>query len=283
MLDAFGEVELEREVPPRGQTGDLWFVPRVGAPSPVELLGSLARGPTLVELFSGPLKRRAVTGCLSKLFAIQGELNRAVRRATGARRGAEASLVIIATTASQAVLRGFGAAPHSAGVYRLAPSLATMVVAVHSLPREPRTLALRLPGRGRVFREAVADLAALPDSSPLAGPLREALVHWRLELVRRGALTPEEEDFVMQTELPRQWFKRVMAETAAEAEARGEARAALRVLTLRFHEVPASLQARLLAFSDAATTSRLVDLAVQAQTLDDVEAALDAVDAERPS
>lgn len=281
-LGGRGEAELEKEVAAHVQAVDVWFTPHPGdgPPGASELLASLAPGPTLFELFSGPLREREVLGCLSKLLAVRAGLARQ-RRAGLARRVVpeQPRLVIVATTASRRTLARLGAPPESPGIFRLPPALATVIVAAHGVPREPSTLIVRLMGRGCVLRGALEDLDALPASEPLARPLRDLLVRWRVELMSAGMLTRDEEDFVMQTERYSDiWFRQVReqfkAEGREEGREEGQILAALRVLALRFGELPPALESRLLAISEADAASRLIDLAVQAPSLDAVVDAL---------
>lgn len=208
--------------------------------------------------------------------------------------------MLVATTVSETVLSGLGAVKESPGLYRPARMLATVIVAVHRLPRTVETLPARLMGRGRVLRTAVAELAARPASTPLVRTLRDLLVRWRVELQRAEVLTPDEEEFVMETESAFDtWYKEIVERERAEGRKKGRregrrvgqgqrvgrtegetvglVEAALRVLAARFGEVPHALEARARTITDPGEASRLVDLAIHASTLAAVADALPAV------
>src|SRR6185436_5574508 len=55
------------------------------------------------------------------------------------------------------------------GIYQAAPWLRTSVVMVTELPVRRDTLLVRLMGAGRVLRQAIAEIAALPEDAPERG------------------------------------------------------------------------------------------------------------------
>ncbi|AFZ60609.1 hypothetical protein ACOWPH_20450 [Anabaena sp. PCC 7938] len=62
------------------------------------------------------------------------------------------------------------------GIYFLPKLFKTVVVAIHQLPSTPETLFLRILGRGKVQRQAVEELEALANNSPLLADIIQ-LVH----------------------------------------------------------------------------------------------------------
>ncbi|GMV44545.1 MAG: hypothetical protein AMXMBFR64_62610 [Myxococcales bacterium] len=296
-LDGRGKAEIEKELVAQVQAVDVWFTPRPDAGPSTNLFASLAQGPTLFELFSGRLREADLHACLSKRLAVRAELLRQHR--TAPRRGAppEPLLVLVATTVSETLLSGIGATQETPGLYRTPRMLATVIVAVHRLTRTLATLPARLMGRGRVLRAAVAELTALPYDTPLVRSLRDLLVRWRVELQRAEMLTPDEEEFVMETESAFDtWYKEVVERERAEGrkagreagrkagrkegrkegEVAGQVGAALRMLAARFGEVPHAVEAKARAITDPDEASRLVDVAIQAPSLAAVADALPA-------
>jgi hypothetical protein len=278
-----GEAEIEKEIVAHVQAVDVWFTPGPDAGPATELLASLASGPTLFELFSGRLRDADIHACHSKRLAMRAALLRQHRAARPRGKPQEPLLVIVATTTSPGILSGFGATQERPGLYRLPGRLATVIVAVHRLPRTVETLPARLMGRGRVLRAALLDLTALPPNAPLVQPLRDLLVRWRIELQRAEVLTPDEEEFVMETESAYDtWRKQIFQQGRDEGRdegrnkgrAEGEVAAALRVLAARFGEVPPDLETRARTITDPGAAGRLVDLAIEAPTLAAVAAAL---------
>ena len=150
------------------------------------------------------------------------------------------------------------------------------VVVLAELPRTRATLLLRLLGAGRLLREALADLAALPDDAwekSIATPL---LVHFRLG--NDEPATNEEDDVSAEI---RAWFEDYQQKLRAEErkegrkEGRDEGRTEgerillLRQLRARFGELPAAAVARVEA-ADVALLERWGERVLGAKTLAEV-------------
>jgi hypothetical protein len=148
--------------------------------------------------------------------------------------------------------------------------LVTRVVVLSELPRTRETLLLRLLCSGRLLREALADLAALPDDAwekSIAMPL---LVHFRLGTDEPA--THEEEDDVS-AEI-RAWFEDYqqklrdegLKEGLKEGRKEGERTLLLRQLRARFGELPAASVARIEA-AELAELERWSERVLSAKTL----------------
>ena len=160
----------------------------------------------------------------------------------------------------------------SPGVYCAVWGLEMRVVVLAELPRTRATLLLRLLGAGRLLREALADLAALPDDAwekSIATPL---LVHFRLG--NDEPATNEEDDVSAEI---RAWFEDYQQKLRAEErkEGRDEGRKEgerillLRLLRARFGELPAAAVARVEA-ADVALLERWGERVLGAKTLAEV-------------
>jgi hypothetical protein len=112
--------------------------------------------------------------------------------------------------------RGFWAGP------RL---LAMGVVVLSELPRRRDTLLLRLLGRGRVLREAIDDLKALPADAKERELALPPLIALRFEVTQDPNPSEETRDLLMATTdlmaIYEQWEKRVQAEAAEKAIQQG--------------------------------------------------------------
>jgi flagellar biosynthesis/type III secretory pathway protein FliH len=84
------------------------------------------------------------------------------------------------------------------GVYFLAPSLKTAIVAIHQLPRTPETLWVRVLGKGNVQKQAIAELKALPEDNPFRFNALELLYNLRTILEVRQDLDPEDRELIME-------------------------------------------------------------------------------------
>src|SRR5262245_37185417 len=177
-------------------------------------LGELSAEPSLFEPFRNTPTLREIRRCVCKQHTWHNELERRARAASdGALSDANAdapprlavpfpALVVIGPGRPETVLDAYGCTVSSPGIYHAVWGLAMRVVVLAELPRTRGTLLLRLLGAGRLLREALTDLAALPDDAwekSIATPL---LVHFRLGI--EDAATNEEDEVSAEI---RAWFK----------------------------------------------------------------------------
>ena len=111
-------------------------------------------------------------------------------------------LWILATSASATLLDSFGAKLDTnnwpQGVYLLAESLRTSVVAINQLPATAETLWVRILGKGATQQQAITELIALGQNDPLRGSVLDLLITWRINLETKDNLTEDERDLIMQ-------------------------------------------------------------------------------------
>lgn len=106
------------------------------------------------------------------------------------------------------------------------------LVVVRQLPRTPETLILRLLSRGTTFREAVDELAELPEVAPELTQLAERVMHVLVAFANELPQDPTEEDMQSLQDIEAaysKWERRVKAEGKAEGRAEGK-RESLRML-----------------------------------------------------
>ncbi|KYF55067.1 hypothetical protein BE08_20245 [Sorangium cellulosum] len=287
--------QTEVEVLAATQKIDVFSVPdpaREAERARMGLLGELAAEPSLFEPFHGTPSLRQVRRCLRKQLTWHHELERRARAAAGAA-GAAAldedadaptqpavdfpALVVIGRGRPETVLDAYRCEPVQPGVYHAVPGLVMRVIVLAELPRTRGTLLLRLLGSGRVLREALADLAALPDHAWEKGIVKPLLIHFRL-----GADEPttDKEDDVS-AEI-RAWVEEYEKNLRAEARTEGRreghkegrteeaARAVLTALRVRGIAVPDTARERILAEKDPETLERWLERAVVAPSLAEV-------------
>ncbi|KYF61419.1 hypothetical protein BE11_03825 [Sorangium cellulosum] len=300
--------QTEVEVLAATQKIDVFSVPdpaREAERARMGLLGELAAAPSLFEPFHGTPSLRQVRRCLRKQLTWHHELERRARAAAGATaldEDADAptqpavdfpALVVIGRGRPETVLDAYRCEPVQPGVYHAVPGLVLRVIVLAELPRTRATLLLRLLGSGRVLREALVDLAALPDDAWEKGIARPLLVHFRL-----GADEPttDKEDEVS-AEI-RAWVEEYEKNLRAEARTEGRreglnegrreglneglnegrkegraeeaARAVLTALRVRGIAVPDTARERILAEKDPETLERWLERAVVAASLAEV-------------
>jgi hypothetical protein len=139
------------------------------------------------------------------------------------------------------------------------------VLVLSELPRRRDTLLLRLFGRGRVLREAVADLKALPRDAPEREVAMQPLVALRFEVKEDPLPDDEARAFLMATRnLYEEWEIRVKAEGKAEGEARGLTSALVAAYETRFGPMSQTLRKALAKGVDPALTSLWMGLFITA-------------------
>ena len=83
------------------------------------------------------------------------------------------------------------------GVYQQSKLLPLGLVVLDELPEDRQTLTLRLMGRGRTLKRAVAELKGLAENDPLRTPVLNLLEKWRIIQTPVLELDPQEQEVVM--------------------------------------------------------------------------------------
>jgi Domain of unknown function (DUF4351) len=275
--------ETEVEVLAATQKIDVFSIPdpaRAAERAHMGLLGELAAQPCLFEPFHDTPTLRQLRRCLNKQHAWHHELERRARATAGARASpAEPArdrpaanevpfpaLVIISPGKPATVLDAYGCKPVLPGVYQAASwGLALCIVVLAELPRTRETLVLRLLGSGRLFSQALADLARLPDDAWELSVATPLLIHFQLA----GHDHSKNEEDNVSAEI-RAWFddyqRKLRSEEREEGRKEGERSLLLRQLRTRFGELPPAAVARIEA-ADLADLERWGERIFGAQTL----------------
>ncbi|MBI5547097.1 MAG: hypothetical protein HY901_24720 [Deltaproteobacteria bacterium] len=170
---------------------------------------------------------------------------------------------VISSGKPEGAMVGLGFVPRaswSLGVYALPEAWGVFLVVLSELPRVRETLILRLMGSGKVLREAIEDLKALPADAPERQVIEPLLVRMQVEI--RAAPRPrtdDEEDFVMNSqELMEQFQSKLRDEGREEGLEEGLRRGLLAAYAARFGVAPGPLAKALQATRDP---TRLIGLA----------------------
>jgi hypothetical protein len=175
LLKRYGEFKASEKVPSEVREIDALFTPFPGEEINLQTLGLLGRFasfPALFEPFRNAASDDEICNCILKLLCVRGAFQRDAR-SNNARipESALPKLWILTPSASKRKLSDFGAteaADWVSGVYLMPKALRTAIVVIHQLPRTPETLWLRVIGRGRVQKQAIDELEALPLRHPYA-------------------------------------------------------------------------------------------------------------------
>jgi hypothetical protein len=288
-LSRASATETEVEVLAATQKIDVYCVPdpaRDAERAHMGLIGELSAVPTMFEPFHDTPSFRHVRTCLRKQLTWAHELERRARAAAGSPSPSETSevdedpdastpgavpypvLVVISPGRAETALRAFGCTASRPGVYDAVEEWAVRILVLAELPRTRDTLLLRLLSKGRIYDDALADLAALPEDAWERGVAMPILVCLRPET--------KEASGVNNVEI-REWFEGVQAqkrdegrkEGRDEGRKEGELTVLLRLLRARFGELSASAMARIEA-ADVEDLERWADRLLNARTLDEV-------------
>ncbi|MBR8840425.1 MAG: DUF4351 domain-containing protein [Stigonema ocellatum SAG 48.90 = DSM 106950] len=177
--------------------------------------------------------------CANKLYSYFAELNRQARREdTPLDVEGLGKLLIISTTASQDLLDGFGAKlvleNNCEGVYSFPKSWFGSIFAVNKLPVTSGTLWLRILGKGKVQRNAVDELLALPDTNVYKENTLRLIANWRILTMKQSNLTDEDQEIIMNLSTAYvEWEQKTLESGRLE----GEQKIIMRLLNQRFGEI----------------------------------------------
>jgi hypothetical protein len=163
------------------------------------------------------------------------------------------------------------------GVYRGPTLLWTWLIVVSELPTERSTLFLRLLGAGRVLRQAIAELKALPEDAPERSLALPVLLRLRLDVpADPAARTSDDQEFFMDTQdIVEKWRN----EAIQEGVDFGLAATVIEFYEDRLGTMPAELRSAVEATHDKRTLRTWIKLAATASA-PDIAAA---IRASRPS
>jgi hypothetical protein len=157
----------------------------------------------LFEPFRNPPSEVEIRSCLSKLYAVHGDVLRKAKRSKQTIPEAELPFLWVLTpTLSARMIQGLGAIQSESnnwvkGVYFLPLIFKAGIVAIHQLPVNEDTLWLRVLGKGGTQKRAVEELVELPERNPFRENLLEILANWRKNLELRDNLSSEEQEVIM--------------------------------------------------------------------------------------
>ncbi|MDI1443655.1 DUF4351 domain-containing protein [Polyangium sp. 6x1] len=265
-LEPSGVFGPEIEVSPDPQRVDGFYVPDPARPSPIAstLLGRMGRSACTFEVFSETPDDGELIACVRKHLNLRHILAGKDPPVPLPRQW------ILSSGRPQKGLRALGARRERAwpsGVYAIPSGFATSVVAANELPEERSTLLLRLMGRGRTLRRAIAELRTLGDDDFERCTALPILVRFRIE-AESGPVTPSDEEFLMSTQDVLEMWERRAEERGAlrgrkeglkEGLKEGQRSLLLQLLRSRFGELPAAVVDRV----EAADTQALESFATR--------------------
>lgn len=149
-------------------------------------------------------------------------------------------LWILTPTASKDVLGTFGAENRlegTEGVYYLAEGLKTAIVVLHQLPAIPETLWLRILGRGKIQKQAIDELEALPTSNSIRSITLELLYNLQQNLELSTEQAQDEQELIMR-------LKPLYQQDKEKAVREGEANLVIRLLSRKIENFSLDLESQ---------------------------------------
>lgn len=145
------------------------------------------------------------------------------------------------------------------GVYQAPAVLHTGLVVLSRLPETPNTLILRLMGTGRTLQRALAELERLPDDARERHVALPALLEYRAVLLEQPTRTPEDKEFLMDTQ---DIVQRLKDEGRHEGRHEAMQSNLLTIYRTRFGAVPRKVRAAIERTHDDAALARWVEIFV---------------------
>ncbi len=206
LLTPFGVVETSRNVVAEVREFDVWFTPYSSVTSAdterLGLLGQCAAIPSVFEPFRNAVTPDHIRDCMGKLYYSHTELQRQAKREKTRISEVDLPTVWILTpTASASILKGFKATLEDGwppGVYFQGEYHKTGIVVIHQLPSTPETLWVRVLGKGRVQKQAIQELNALPVDHPSRSEALLLLANLRTNLLISQNVNKEDRELIME-------------------------------------------------------------------------------------
>jgi hypothetical protein len=231
LLEPIGRVEIPRRVTGEARQIDVWFEP-ANSPdanhiSKLGLLGRFTNSMCIFEPFRNPATVEEICNSVLKYLEVRGEFAReANRNEEKLQENNLPRLWIISPTVSENILNGFGGVSDNKnwgpGIYFFHKYFRSAIVAIHQLPKTPDTLWLRMLGRGKVQRQAITELEALPEDDLLRLKALELFYELRniLEARQQSREQVEEEDKELIVRL-KSLYQQTLEAARAEASQQG--------------------------------------------------------------
>ena len=226
LLAPRGKLEVPIAITVAPKEGDGFFAPDAEyarSSSALGLLGELLTVPTLIEVFSTPLREDRLEECLLKLHGLRDQqAHQAEAAQMPYLRTDWPWLLVFVPTATDEMLERLVTRPQVSspvggretvadfgpGVYTLSKSDRLRLVEVDRVPPTPHTHLVRLLfGRGAVLEHAWVKLEALSLPHEEKRRLLYILENFRRHLIKIGELSPEEAfmQFMPGTDIPDYW------------------------------------------------------------------------------
>ncbi|MBE9206908.1 DUF4351 domain-containing protein [Nostoc sp. LEGE 06077] len=245
LLKPYGKVQAPSRVAAEVREIDVLFTPiptQTANLATLGILGKMAKTPAIFEPFRNPASIEEINDCISKLSEVKSAIQREAKRSKNKIPDSEIpQLWILTPTCSKSIISGFGGQLNldwGEGVYFLPKHFRTVIVVIHQLAFTPETLWVRLLGRGRVQRQAIDELTALPANHPFQRVTLELLYSLQQNLSINQDIEVDDRELVMRLA---PLYQQDRERARQEGLQQGEQQLILRLLNRRFGEIEISL------------------------------------------
>lgn len=199
LLTPYGRVTIDRTVPGEARRIDIYFEPNDSVqldPNELGQLAQLSTSKSLFEPFRNPPTATDIRSCVSKLYFLHAELDRAAEQTLPD--SEQPQLWILASSVSDRVLNDFGGKlQEEDGIYLFDRGWRTGLINIAELRSTEETLWLRLLGKGTTQEQAIEELLMLPENTPKRSTALDLLARWNLSIKVTETLDAEEKRFLM--------------------------------------------------------------------------------------
>lgn len=182
---------------------DLWFVKsntiKLEDLNTLGLIATLLTRDALIEVFRNAATCIEIRASQSKLsYQEIDEINQAKRDHKKLTEADLPWLWLIMPTASKRLIKTFSIVPTDhPGVYQFPEGQRTGLIVIHQLEKTESTLWLRILGRAGKQKKAIEELSQRSIAAPMTATIEDLLSDYRAILETRGALTPDDEELIM--------------------------------------------------------------------------------------
>jgi hypothetical protein len=288
LLETVGVARTEVEVTSEVRSIDLLFVPipeKAADREKLGLLGRIAATACLIEPYRNAPAHDEICACAMRLFIQRGVRQREAKRNKQSLKQADYEMLwVVGPTISEAVLADFKAESlqdWGAGVYFSGVGWRTVLVAVHKLSPGRDTLWLRILGKGKIQKQAIDEVLALPKEDPLRNLALELITSWQIRTEKQADLSPEDQEIIMNVSSAyAEWKQQTLQEGRQEGrqegqregqregELRGQREMLVQFMALKFGSLPAQVVSQVQSITDTQRLQQLADALNRAPDLE---------------
>jgi hypothetical protein len=279
LLETVGTPSKAVQVTSEVREIDLLFVPlpeKAAEREKLGLLGRIAATACLIEPYRNAPGNEDILNCIMHLVIQRGERQRKANREKQTLNEDDYEMLwVVGPTISQAVLAAFGAQPAEgwgSGVYYAVSGLRTFLIAAHQLVPTRDTLWLRILGKGKIQKQAIDEVLALPKDDPLRNLALELIASWKIRTEKLEDLSQEDRELIMNVSSAyAEWKEQTLQEGELRGELRGQRGILLKQMTRKFGSLSAQVVSQIQVID---STEKLEQLAESLIDVPDLQAFL---------